>query len=172
LIAPKLTTHLLKLQTSHLWHACSTIPTNGDRSIVTNCTPPHMYSAHSTLLHRLATASKPNNFNLWQWHERESHYSMQESSRATVCVKCVTEQCCGLLLLHSLRGTWMNEWVLRTGGKTLKRKPVPILLCQHKYTQIGPGTEPMQRQWHADNYQPHPQHSPIWNKNHLWDIIQ
>jgi hypothetical protein len=69
---------------------------------------------HSTLLHRLATASKPNNFNLWR-HEGESHYGMQKSSRTTgiqpVCVRCVTVQCCWLLTLHSLRGTWMNEWM-------------------------------------------------------------
>jgi hypothetical protein len=43
----------------------------------------------------------------------------------------------------------MNEWVLRTGGKTPKRKPevlaeqpVPILLCHHKYTQTGQGLDP------------------------------
>jgi hypothetical protein len=125
---------------------------------------------HSTLLHRLATASKPNNCNLWQWHERESHYGMQESSRTTgiqtVCIKCVSEQCCWLLTLYSLRDTWMNEWmnermnewmkewwtnewVLSNGGKTLKRKPevlgeqpVPILLCHHKYIHTGQGLSP------------------------------
>ena len=112
-----------------------------------------MYSAQRTLLHRLATASKPNNCNLWQWHERESHYSTQESSRTTgiqtVCVQCVNEQCCWVLTLHSLRDTWMNEWmnewVLCTGGKTLKGKPehpVPIVLCHHKYIQTGQWLNP------------------------------
>jgi len=43
----------------------------------------------------------------------------------------------------------MNEWVLSTGGKTLKGKPevlgeqpVPILLCHNKYTQTGQRLNP------------------------------
>jgi len=60
----------------HTAHLNITISTTDDGSIVTTCTPPHMHSVQSTLLHCLATASKANTFKLWQWHERESHYGM------------------------------------------------------------------------------------------------
>lgn len=111
-----------------------------------------MYSVHSTLLHRLATASKPTHFNLWQWHERDSHYSMQESSRTTVCVKCVTEQYCGLLTLHSLRGTWTNEWMgienwwKDTEEKTWStgRTTCPNTTLPPQIHTDWPGTRPMQ----------------------------